>query len=161
MNRRRLHGARRARKGVSLIEIVVACTLLALTLTGLAGLYGKLARRQQSIAVIEQRNATLMQEISRVETLPYDSLATTPTGSTSNYLVNDSLQVGNVYYVWRYRVDPESSGTLATTKYRKITLTVIPKANTSAKRYVDSTLKQVVTIRREKVPYRNVFNTGP
>jgi hypothetical protein len=134
---------------------------LALTLTGLTGLYAKLARRQQNIAVIEQRNATLAQELSRVQSLPYDSLATTTTGSTSNYLVNDSLKVGNIYYVWRYRVDPESSGTLATTKYRKITLTVIPKADTSKKQFVDTTTRQVVVIRREKVPYRNVFNTGP
>jgi len=161
MSNRRHHGARRARAGISLIEIVVACTLLALTLTGMSGLYAKLAQRQQSIAVIEQRNATLAQEMNRVASLPYDSLATTTTGSTSNYLVNDSLKVGNVYYVWRYQVDPESSGTLSTTKYRKITLTVIPKANTSKKQYVDSTAKQVVIIRREKVPYRNVFNTGP
>jgi type II secretory pathway component PulJ len=159
MNRRH-DGARRARAGISLIEIVVACTLLALTLTGLTGLYAKLARRQQNIAVIEQRNATLMQELSRVETLPYDSLATTTTGSTSRFLVNDSMKAGNIYYVWRYTVDPESSGTLATTKYRKITLTVIPKADVSKKQYVDTTAKQVVVIRREKVPYRNVFNTG-
>jgi Tfp pilus assembly protein PilV len=161
MSHRRHHGARRARSGISLIEIVVACSLLALTLTGLTGLYSKLARRQQYITIIEQRNATLAQEVNRVESLPYDSLATTTTGSTSNYLVNDSLKVGKMYYVWRYRVDPESSGTLATTKYRKITLTVLPKADTAKKQYADTTLKQIVVIRREKVPYRNVFNTGP
>jgi Tfp pilus assembly protein PilV len=153
MSRRRHDGARRARSGISLIEIVVACTLLALTLTGLTGLYSKLARRQENIALIEQRNATLAQELNRVASLPYDSLATTTTGSTSNYLVRDSIKVGNFYYDWKYRVDPESSGTLATTKYRKITLTVIPRSDTMA--------KQVMVIRREKVPYRNVFNTGP
>ena len=153
MSARRHDGAPRPRSGISLIEIVVACTLLALTLTGLTGLYVKLAKRQQNIATIEQRNATLAQEMNRVESLPYDSLATTTTGSTSNYLVNDSLKIGKVYYVWRYTVDPESAGTLATTRYRKITLTVVPKS--------DTTTKQVVVIRREKVPYRNVFNTGP
>jgi len=150
---RRHHGARRARSGMSLIEIVVACTLLALTLTGLTGLYSKLARRQENIALIEQRNATLAQEMNRVESLPYDSLAITTTDTTSRYLVRDSLLVGKFWYDLKYRVDPESSGTLATTKYRKIKLTVVPRA--------DTTTKQVVIIRREKVPYRNVFNTGP
>jgi type II secretory pathway pseudopilin PulG len=150
---RRHHGARRARAGMSLIEIVVACTLLALTLTGLTGLYTKLARRQENIALIEQRNATLAQEMNRVESLPYDSLAITTTDTTSRYLVRDSLLVGKFWYDLKYRVDPESSGTLATTKYRKIKLTVVPRA--------DTTTKQVVIIRREKVPYRNVFNTGP
>lgn len=138
---------------MSLIEIVVACTLLALTLTGLTGLYSKLARRQENIALIEQRNATLAQEMNRVESLPYDSLAITTTDTTSRYLVRDSLLVGKFWYDLKYRVDPESSGTLATTKYRKIKLTVVPRA--------DTTTKQVVIIRREKVPYRNVFNTGP
>lgn len=153
MSARRHDGTRRPRSGISLIEIVVACTLLALTLTGLTGLYVKLAKRQQNIAIIEQRNATLAQELNRVESLPYDSITPTTTGTTSNYLVNDSIKIGKIYYVWKYRIDPESAGTLATTRYRKIRLTVIPRG--------DTTTKQVVTIRREKVPYRNVFNTGP
>lgn len=144
--------SRRPRSGVSLIEIVVACTLLALTLTGLTGLYVKLSKRHQNLAILEQRNATLGQEISRVSTLPYDSITTVNTGTVSRYLVNDSVKVGASYYVWRYSIDPESSGTLATTKYRKITLTVLPR--------LDTTTKQVMVIRREKVPYRNVFNTG-
>ena len=152
MRSRRTRRTPRIRAGVSLIEIVVACTLLALTLTGLTGLYVKLAKRQQNIATIDQRNATLAQELNRVASLPYDSLATTTTGSVSRYLVDDSIRVGNSYYVWKYTVDPESSGTLATTKYRKIKLTILPRA--------DTTTKQVITIRREKVPYRNVFNTG-
>jgi hypothetical protein len=144
---------RRTRSGVSLIEIVVACTLLALTLTGLTGLYVKLAKRNQNVAIIEQRNATLGQEINRATTLPYDSITPTSTSTVSSYLVTDSIKVGAGYYVWKYTIDPESSGTLATTKYRKIKLTIIPR--------LDTTTKQVVTIRREKVPYRNVFNTGP
>ena len=153
MSARQQDGLRRPRSGISLIEIVVACTLLALTLTGLTGIYVKLAKRQQNIATIEQRNATLAQEMNRVESLPYDSLAILTTDTTSRYLVQDSIKVGKWYYVWKYRVDPESSGTLATTRYRKIKLTVIPRADTMT--------KQVVYIRREKVPYRNVFNTGP
>jgi hypothetical protein len=151
--RRRSPMSRRPRSGVSLIEIVVACTLLALTLTGLTGLYVKLSKRNQNVAILEQRNATLGQEISRVSTLPYDSITTTATGTVSRYLVNDSVLVGKSYYVWKYSIDPESSGTLATTRYRKITLTVLPR--------LDTTTKQVMVIRREKVPYRNVFNTGP
>lgn len=143
---------RRPRSGVSLIEVVVACTLLALTLTGLTGLFVKLSQRNRNSAIVEQRNATLGQEMNRVATLPYDSITTSTTGTVSNYLVNDSVKVGAGYYVWKYSIDPESSGTLATTKYRKIKLTVVPR--------LDTTTKQVVIIRREKVPYRNVFNTG-
>lgn len=155
MNTRRIARPRRPRRprsGISLIEVVVACTLLALTLTGLTGLYVRLSQRNRNSAIVEQRNATLGQEMNRVATLPYDSITTSTTGTVSNYLVNDSVKVGAGYYVWKYSIDPESSGTLATTKYRKIQLTVVPR--------LDTMTKQVVIIRREKVPYRNVFNTG-
>jgi type II secretory pathway pseudopilin PulG len=152
MNTRRIARQRRPRSGISLIEVVVACTLLALTLTGLTGLYVRLSQRNRNSAIVEQRNATLGQEMNRVATLPYDSITTSTTSTVSNYLVNDSVKVGAGYYVWKYSIDPESSGTLATTKYRKIKLTVVPR--------LDTTTKQVVIIRREKVPYRNVFNTG-
>ena len=72
----------RGRSGMSLIEIVVACTLLAVTLTAMTGLATKMAARQRNVAYTEQRVATLYQEVNRVQSLMYDSL--------SKYLTTDS-----------------------------------------------------------------------
>ena len=86
----------RVRAGVSLIEVVVACTLLALTFTSLTALTVRLAARNRTNAYGEQRTATFFEQVNRVESMPYDSLAT--------YLVTDSAKYGQGYYVWSYTV---------------------------------------------------------
>jgi hypothetical protein len=139
----------RARHGISLIEVVVACTLLAITLTALTGVAARMAARTRNVGVVEQRTATYFQEVNRVESMPYDSL------STGLYLVTDSLLANNSYYVWSYVIGPETANTspAGTSVYRDITLTVTP-------RVVGGTPVSGV-IRRARAPSANAFNTGP
>ena len=152
IQRHRNPGARRlarARSGISLIEVVVACTLLAVTLTALTGLAARMAARTRNVGVVEQRTATYFQEINRVESMPYDSLA------TGRFLVTDSVKSGNSYYAWTYTVGAETANLnpAGTSVYRDITLTVTPRvAGASAVTGV---------IRRAKPPSTNAFNTGP
>ena len=79
----------RQRRGISLIEVVVACTLLAVTLTALTGVAARMAARTRNVGVVEQRTATYFQEVNRVESMPYDSL------STGQFLVTDSVLSNN------------------------------------------------------------------
>ncbi|MEO5739707.1 MAG: hypothetical protein ABIS29_03840 [Vicinamibacterales bacterium] len=134
---------RRARSGISLIEIVVACTLLAMALTALTGLSVKMAARTRGVAYQEQKQATVFQEVNRAESMYYDSLST--------YLVKDSVKSGADWYVWTYVIDPDSTSATGTSKYKKITLAVTP-------RIVGQT-SQIVTIRRSKPPTFNALNT--
>jgi len=134
--------APRARAGVSLIEVVVACTLLALTFTSLTALTVRLAARNRTNAYGEQRTATFFEQVNRVESMPYDSLAT--------YLVTDSAKYGQGYYVWSYTVDAESISTSGRARYRKISLTVTPR--------LDPTKTVKGTIRRAKSPFANPLN---
>jgi Tfp pilus assembly protein PilV len=133
----------RARNGISLIEIVVACTLLAMALTALTGLSAKMAAKTRAVAYQEQKQATVFQEVNRAESMYYDSLST--------YLVKDSVKAGADWYVWSYVVDPDSTSATGTSRYKKITLTVTP-------RIVGQT-SQIVTIRRAKPPTFNALNT--
>ena len=130
---------RRPRSGMTLIEVIVACSLLAITFTSLTALSVKLAKRNRSNAYVEQRTATFFEQINRVESMPYDSL--------SKYLTNDSVKVGQGYYVWNYTVDAESLSTSGRQRYKKITLTITPR--------LDPTATQVQTIRRFKAPFSN------
>ena len=132
----------RPRAGMSLIEVIVACSLLAITFTSLTALSVKLAARNRSNAYVEQRTATFFEQVNRVESMPYDSL--------SKYLTSDSVKVGQGYYVWNYTVDPESLSTSGRQRYRKITLTVTPR--------LDATAIQTQTIRRFKSPFANPLN---
>ena len=132
-------GSRPARAGMTLIEIIVACSLLALTFTSLTALSVKLAARNRSNAYVEQRTATFFEQVNRAESMPYDSL--------TKYLIADSVKVGPGYYVWQYTVDAESLSTSGRQRYRKITLTVTPRLEPKA--------TQIQTIRRFKSPFSN------
>ena len=132
-------GSRRPRSGMTLIEVIVACSLLALTFTSLTAVSVKLAARNRSNASVEQRTATFFEQINRVESMAYDSL--------TKYLTNDSVKVGQGYYVWNYVIDAESLSTSGRQRYRKITLTVTPR--------LDNTATQIQTIRRYKAPFSN------
>jgi len=127
---------------MTLIEVIVACSLLALTFTSLTALSIKMAARNRSNAYVEQRTATFFEQVNRVESMPYDSL--------TKYLTKDSVKVGEGYYVWNYTVDAESLSTSGRQRYRKITLTVTPR--------LDATSVQTQTIRRFKSPFQNPLN---
>lgn len=148
MRRHRHRGTRhlvRARSGISLIEVVVACTLLAVTLTALTGLAARMAARTRNVGVVEQRTATYFQEVNRVESMPYDSL------STGRFLVTDSVKSGNSYYVWKYTVaDSLNREPTSTSVYRFITLTVTPR--------VTGGTAVTGVIRRAKPPTANALN---
>ena len=131
--------AHRPRAGMTLIEVIVACSLLAITFTSLTAISVKLAARNRSNAYSEQRTATFFEQVNRVESMPYDSLP--------YYLVTDSTMVGQGYYVWNYTVDAESLSVSGRARYRKITLKVTPR--------LDPTASQTTTIRRSKSPYQN------
>jgi Tfp pilus assembly protein PilV len=126
MNRNRSRSTRR-RSGISLIEVVVACTLLAVTLTALTGLSARMAARTRNVGVIEQRTATYFQEVNRIESMPYDSIDNA--APRARYLVTDSVQSGNIWYVWSYAVGAMTynSNPTSTSSYHDITLTVTPR----------------------------------
>jgi Tfp pilus assembly protein PilV len=138
----RAHSRHPARAGMTLIEVIVACSLLALTFTSLTAISVKLAARNRSNAYAEQRTATLFEQVNRVESMAYDSL--------TKYLVTDSVKVGQGYYVWQYVVDTDSLSASGRQRYKKITLTVTPR--------LDPTKTQTQTIRRYKSPFSNPLN---
>jgi len=146
-NRTRTVRASRNRRGMTLIEVVVACTLLAITFTGLTAVAIKMGQRTRSNAIVEQRTAIFFQEVNRLESLPYDSLTNT------RFLQTDSVRSGKGYYVWTYSVGSEQfvnkSGILP---YRDVTLTVTPR--------LAPTATQTGTVRRCKSPYSSSLNTG-
>jgi prepilin-type N-terminal cleavage/methylation domain-containing protein len=64
-----------ARRGVSLIEVMIALVMLGIGLTGLAGFTVLAAQRATATAGAERRYTAALQVVDRLATLPYDSLA--------------------------------------------------------------------------------------
>ena len=67
--------ATRSRAGMTLIEVIVACSLLAITFTSLTAVSVKLAARNRSNAYIEQRTATFFEQVNRIERVLLDHRA--------------------------------------------------------------------------------------
>ena len=69
-----------SRKGIALVEIIVAMVLLAVAVSSLAGLVYSVSRSGMKNTGNAYRNGVLMQEVNRLEGIPYDSI---PVGTTT------------------------------------------------------------------------------
>ncbi len=79
---KRNRGALRARKGVSVVETIVALTLFGTTAIGIAGLSLTVAKRGDANDLVIKRTAVLQQQMNWLQALPYDSLTKKAGSST-------------------------------------------------------------------------------
>lgn len=132
------------RRGFSLIEIIVAMSMIGIAFTSLMALQIRVTQRQTRISEQSARNAILMQEVNRIESMSYNSLAT--------LLVSDTSFSTTFPYIRRYQLDAGStpSGT-GQHPYTFVTVRVIPVATPS-----DSV---VAVVRRTYTPSINPLFT--
>ena len=69
-----------SRKGIALVEVIVAMVLLAVAVASLASLIYSVSQSSLAASGNAYRNGVLMQEVNRLESIPYDSI---PTGTSS------------------------------------------------------------------------------
>ena len=62
------------RSGFGLVEVIVAMVLLAVAVSALASLALSVSKSSFKVTGTAYRNGVMMQEVNRLETLPYDSL---------------------------------------------------------------------------------------
>ncbi len=63
-----------SRKGIALVEVIVAMVLLAVAVASLASLIYSVSQSSLAATGNAYRNGVLMQEVNRLEGLPYDSI---------------------------------------------------------------------------------------
>jgi type II secretory pathway pseudopilin PulG len=109
---------RRERRGISLIEVIVAMTLLAFVLGSLGLLAAKTAGRARALDANSARTFVLTQQANRFSVLPYDSI---PIYAPKL----DTVVAG------RFRFERRVSYTNASTgsEYRRVTVLLIPLAD--------------------------------
>ena len=71
---------RDGRKGIALVEVIVAMVLLAIAVSSLAGLVYSVSQSGLKNTGNAYRNGMLMLEVNRLEGIPYDSI---PVGTTT------------------------------------------------------------------------------
>ena len=69
-----------SRKGIALVEVIVAMVLLSVAVASLASLIYSVSQSSLIATGNAYRNGVLMQEINRLEGIPYDSI---PTGTST------------------------------------------------------------------------------
>ena len=102
-----------ARKGFALVEVIVAMVLLAVAVSSLAALVYSVSQSGRVATGNAYRNGVLMQEVNRLEGIPYDSIAVGSsywTVSTAPYphtrTVTVSEPVANVVKTVRIVISP-------------------------------------------------------
>ena len=75
------------RKGFVIVEVIVAMVLLGVAITSLAALVWSVSRSSIRTTGDAYKNGVLMQEVNRLEGLPYDSIA----NGTSGYSVSSGV----------------------------------------------------------------------
>ena len=120
------------RKGFSVVEVIVAMVLLAIAVSSLAALTYSVSQSSMTATGNAYKNGVLMQEVNRLEGIPYDSVkALTPiTVTTGPFLYTKTINVAepsvNVVKTVQIIITP------ANTKFKPDTATFIrTKAKTS------------------------------
>ena len=116
----------RTRDGVSLIEIIIAMTLLVVVLGALSVLTTRTVKRSRDLDIGSARTFVLMQQSNRFASLPYDSI---PTYAPSGTPRVDTITTG------RYKYQRKVSYTQATTgsEYRTVKVILKPVSDTGYK----------------------------
>jgi prepilin-type N-terminal cleavage/methylation domain-containing protein len=127
------------RRGMSLIEVVIAMTLLAIVLTSLARVSVFVSSRGRTDEVIAQRSAAMQQQMAWLGGVPFTRLDSVSTGTAS-------VTVGTFSYTRTIRITAPASNR------RTITIVIVPT--------VDATKTDSITFDRAQPPVANPLCAG-
>ena len=74
LRRRMVPGNAALRRGITLIEVVVALTIFAMVTAGIAGFTTQVAKGSRVNGLVAVRSAALAAQVNRLDALAYDSL---------------------------------------------------------------------------------------
>lgn len=116
---------RRERRGISLVEVVVAMTLLAFVIGSLGLLAAKNAARARALDANSERTFVLAQQANRFSVLPYDSIPVYV--GAAGYVKIDTLAAGRYKFYRRVSYTASVTGS----EYRTVKVIIVPVADTT------------------------------
>ena len=111
---------RRERRGISLVEVIVAMTLLVVVIGSLGLLSAKNAARASALDAASARTFVLAQQANRFSVIPYDSIPqyVGPAGVTKI----DTLTAGRYQFIRRVSYTSAVTGS----EYRTVKVYIVP-----------------------------------
>ena len=129
------------RAGFSLIEVIVAMTLLVFVIGALSILATRTSERARRADIIAKRNYVVVQQLNRYASLPYDTLRARINGNPSSL---DTIRGYNMNFLRRDTVTRFPTSAASDTMLAEVRVTIVP-LTTNAK---DTALKDSVVIHR-------------
>jgi prepilin-type N-terminal cleavage/methylation domain-containing protein len=118
----------RTRDGVSLIEIIIAMTLLVVVLGALSVLTTRTVKRSRDLDIGSARTFVLMQQSNRFASLPYDSLPIYALTAGGNPRI-DTITTGRYKYQRKVSYVQAATGS----EYRTVKVILKPVSDTGYK----------------------------
>ena len=129
------------REGFSLIEVVVAMTLLVVVIGALSILATRTSERARRADIIAKRNYVMVQELNRYASLPYDTLRARVNNNVS---VLDSIKGYNVNFLRRDTVTRYPTSAIADSFVAEVRVMITPLTINPS----DTLMKDSVVLRR-------------
>ena len=128
--------SRAARRGLSLIEVMVAIVVLAIMMSFVGHISSSVAQSNRRNDVIAKRTFAMQQQANIIGAMPFSSLTTTVLPASKNFTL------GNFNYI--RRVTLTTTGTITSGRTTAITITIVPQTGYAS----DTLLKESLSMLR-------------
>ena len=128
--------APRPRRGLSLIEVIVAVMILGITMTFVGHISTGIATSNRKSDLIAKRTFAMQQQANVVGALPFASLTTTILPPTKNFTLGD--------FQYTRRVTLTKAGNASIGQTATIAITIVPQTSIDS----DTLLKETLTMYR-------------
>ena len=124
-----------ARRGLSLIEVIVAIVMLGVVMTFVGHISSSLVLANRSNDLIAKRTFAMQQQASIIGSLPYASLTSAMLPASKTFTLGD--------FTYERRVSMAASGSKSTGYAMTIMLTIVPQTGTASDTLKKETLTMV------------------
>jgi prepilin-type N-terminal cleavage/methylation domain-containing protein len=128
--------APRQRRGLSLIEVMVAVMILGITMTFVGHISTGIAQSNRKSDIIAKRTFAMQQQANVVGALPFTSLTTTILPATKNFTLGD--------FSYTRRISLTKTGSASIGQTATIGITIVPQTGIPS----DTLLKETLTMYR-------------
>lgn len=127
-----------ARRGLSLIEIMVAIVMLGVVMAFVGHITSGVALANKTNSLIAKRTFAMQQQANVVGALPYASLTAAVLPASKTFTLGD--------FTYTRRITMSQSGSASTGYYMMITITIVPQTGIAS----DTLKQETLTMLRSK-----------
>jgi len=127
--------APRSRRGLSLVEVLVAVMVLSIAMTFVGHISTGIAQSNRTAEIIAKRTLAMQQQANIVGALPFSSLTTTVLPASKTFTVGD--------FTYTRRVTLATSGSASIGQTAMVSITIVPQTGIPSDTLLQESLSMV------------------